>query len=130
MHIDLERKLLIKYPAIFGVDHYVSGTEIKWDIACGDGWYDLLDTLFRDIQTYIDLAGAPQVKLVQIKEKFGVLSISYAALDKNVDSLIRKATTDSKLVCENCGCFGMLKRTRHGWIKSLCIECLDRLNSE
>ena len=130
MHIDLERKLLIKYPAIFGVDLCVSGTEVKWDIACGDGWYGLLDTLCRDIQIYVDLAGVPQVKLVQIKEKFGGLSVGYTAPDTNVDSLIRKATADSKLLCENCGCFGTLKRTRHGWIKSLCIKCLGQLNSE
>jgi hypothetical protein len=41
--------------------------------ACGDGWFDLIDTLCERLQFWTDRNKAPQVVAHQVKEKFGTL---------------------------------------------------------
>ena len=64
MKPELKTTLYQRYPLIF--------TE-RPDIACGDGWFDLLDVLCERLQDWTDRNEAPQVATHQVKEKFGEL---------------------------------------------------------
>jgi hypothetical protein len=46
MHKELDRKLVEKYPLLYR-DRYAPMTETAmcWGFSCGDGWFNLLDTL-------------------------------------------------------------------------------------
>ena len=130
MHNDLERNLLTKYPAIFGENPSEPDSGMRWGIECGDGWHNLLDKLCHDIQAYIEMEGIPQITFTQVKEKFGELRIYYTSIDQHIDNLIAEAATFSRSVCENCGTSGALRKTRYGWIKPLCSECVKQYNTD
>lgn len=55
MREELDKLLCERYPKIFR-DRYAapSQTCMYWGIDCGDGWFDLLDTLCHTIQSHID----------------------------------------------------------------------------
>ena len=67
MHKILEKKLVAKYPDIFkdyGGD--IRQTCMGWGLACGKGWFLLLDKLCNKIKDM-------NVVARQVKEKFGTL---------------------------------------------------------
>ncbi|QGT82820.1 hypothetical protein [Pseudomonas coronafaciens] len=125
---ELERNLLIKHFRIFGVDRSSLDVTTHWEIGCGDGWFMLLEKLCDDIQAHIEEQQIPQVEFSQIKEKFGELRVYYSRGDQRVEELINGAEIASKITCENCGNIGEVQRTRYGWIKTLCADCLTKTN--
>ena len=85
MKKELEDKLFEKYPKIFRQkDLPMNETCMCWGFECGDGWYNILDILCKQIQWHIDknlkedeLEGNVQVEATQVKEKFGGLRFYY-----------------------------------------------------
>ena len=56
MKTTLQNKLFEKYPKIFvQKDLDMTQTLMCWGICVGDGWFNILDTLCHQIQSYIDL---------------------------------------------------------------------------
>ena len=68
-------------------------------------------------------------KILQIKEKFGILVIYYS-FDENVPdafnyivkSLVDQVKDRSRIICEKCGEYGSL-RSDTGWIHTYCDKC-------
>lgn len=55
MKEELQKKLFEKYPKIFGQkDLPMTQTAMCWGISCGDGWYDIIDTLCAHLQNIVD----------------------------------------------------------------------------
>lgn len=55
MRQELQQQLFEKYPKIFAQkDLPMSQTAMCWGIACGDGWYNIIDVLCLKIQQKID----------------------------------------------------------------------------
>ena len=55
MNIELTEKLVSKYPSIFaqyGGDP--KDTSMAYGIECGNGWFDIIDTLCHTIQSEVD----------------------------------------------------------------------------
>lgn len=94
-------------------------------IGVGVGWYDLLSD-YLDKLSKID----PDVKIMDIKEKFGTLRIF--AMSENPDAsdevfeLERIIEDRSGEICEECGDSGHSRDG--GWIRTLCDECQDYYN--
>lgn len=125
---ELERALLKKYPMIFSVADLSRELDMPWGIECGDGWYPILEKLCQEIRGRVVKHHAQQVRFNQIKEKFGELRIYYSGCDLHVEELIDRAVIASKSTCELCGTQGASQRTRHGWIKTMCADCLSKEN--
>jgi hypothetical protein len=138
MNKDLELKLVQKYPII--LQDYGGNkrhTCMHWGMECGDGWYDLLDTLLQKLD-YISNHSGVQVIANQIKEKFGTLRFYYSTVvktDLNTDPIVEKIIEDvvsnaerrSAYICENTGKGGYLcSRGVGGWLKTLCKEEADK----
>ena len=70
----------------------------------------------------------PQVKLDQVKEKFGTLRFYYTGGDDYVRGLVSMAESMSAITCETCGNPG--EQTRGGWIKTICQSCEDKRAAE
>lgn len=118
--------LKAKYPLMYG------------DVYCGmyvdKGWHKIISALSEAIQSYIDGRKAhnewslkngyepqeeiPQVKVAQIKEKFGGLRFYYDGGDGFVSGLVTMAEYWADSTCEVCGETG--KQRSGGWIKTLC----------
>jgi len=55
MKQELQNKLFEKYPKIFGQkDLPMTQTAMCWGISCGDGWYNIIDTLCGHLQYLVD----------------------------------------------------------------------------
>jgi hypothetical protein len=96
-----------------------------WGFECGDGWFQLLNQLMGNIQSYIDWQNREeevvrQVTLDQVKEKFGTLRFYYTGGDDFIRGLVAMAESMSGVICEECGKPGT--STGGGWIKTVCVE--------
>jgi DNA-directed RNA polymerase subunit RPC12/RpoP len=118
-----------KYPKIFGTSD-PSEPYTTYGIECGDGWYDLLDVLCRNIQHHVDwkIERIPeeeregfQVVATQIKQKFSTLRFYYNGGDDYTSGLIQMAESMSGKICEDCGDKATVKTK--GWITNICNSC-------
>lgn len=137
----LDESLCTKYPLIFANRHgSAMETLMCWGFDCGDGWYDLIDTLCGEIQHHIDNRKRnrevllkketfdpnmvpeeiPQVVAVQVKEKFGSLRFYYDGGDDYINGVVRMAESMSCKICMTCGKPGEM--ITKGWWHVACDE--------
>ena len=126
MREELDNALCVKYPKIFAQRNAsMMETAMCWGFCCGDGWYDILDSLCNQIQHHIDWKqeqkekynrgeGCAQVVAVQVKEKFGGLRFYYDGGDNVIDGMVRMAESWASHTCETCGDKGK-HRVTGGW---------------
>ena len=65
----------------------------------------------------------PQVKVDQVKEKFGDLRFYYSGGNKMIDGMVWLAVSMSYNICETCGSTTNVTQSRGSWITTLCSEC-------
>jgi hypothetical protein len=131
MKQELDEALCAKYPNIFVNRHGdMKETAMCWGFECGDGWYQVLDSLCGQIQHYTDWNNknfekgytqykqVPQVVATQVKEKFGGLRFYYDGGDDHISGMVRMAESWAANTCEECGAVGKLRTG--GWIRTLC----------
>ncbi len=133
MKDELDKLLCEKYPKIFRDRHApMTETCMCWGLEIGDGWFQVVDSLCGNIQSYIDWknrsaeAGykdfkpVPQVVATQVKEKFGGLRFYYDGGDEQITGMVRMAESWASHTCETCGKPGQMRTG--GWIRTLCDE--------
>jgi hypothetical protein len=121
MNPELDKKLCDKYPEIFRDRHGdMRTTAMVWGFECGEGWYQIIDTLCGCMQSYTMANGKPQVVATQVKEKYGTLRFYTQDHDDTVDGIIRVAEEWSSRTCEVCGQAGVLRG--NSWVKTRCEE--------
>lgn len=108
----------------------------------GRGWWPIVEALCLNIQAHIDRSVnnkawidrqhpnvqaaivakdvCPQVRVLQIKEKFGGLRFYYEGGDDRVDGMVRMAEAWAARTCEECGAPGQTRPG--GWVRTLCDE--------
>ena len=116
MSPELNKELRDRYPLIFAQ---------PCEISCGDGWFNILDSLCGCVQNYLDWqsrqsTSCEQVVAEQIKEKFGTLRFYYRGGDATVAGMIQVAECISGVTCERCGAPGTTGG--QGWIRTLCAR--------
>jgi hypothetical protein len=134
MRDELDALLCERYPKMF-VNRNKDMTEscMYWGFSCGDGWFDLIDELCNNIQSYIDNNSSPdkiipQVTVDQVKEKFGTLRFYTSGGDRLIDGMIWFAESMSGRICETCGSPG--SRREGGWVTTLCDKHLAERNKK
>jgi len=120
--------LIDKYESLFYFDGKLHPA--NYGIACGDGWYVLLNELLSLIKNH--LANKKPISLFQIsqvKEKFGGLRFYYDEGDDYIDGLVRFAESMSYMICETCGSNHSIGMTS-GWLKVRCKSCAENESLE
>lgn len=133
MKAELQQKLYDRYPNIFRQkDLDKTETAMCWGISCGDGWYDLIDTLCENIQNRIVNfnRNRPEeehlvCEAVQVKEKFGGLCFYTYGGDDYIDGLISMAESMSYHICTECSKPSAKQDNNRGWIYTLCESCKE-----
>lgn len=122
MSPDLDKKLVERYPDLFQ-NRYKSAlqTAMCWGFDCGDGWYQLIDTLCERIESRVQVYKAEPVIVDQVKEKFGTLSFYYSGGDDRIAGMVVMAEQYSAYVCETCGNKGQIRNKNH-WLYTACDE--------
>lgn len=135
MSPELEKKLLEKYPELYD---YKSEDGKSSDISVygfshGDGWFNIIDCLSATIAdimkshrsrnhlTQQEFEETVQVRVAQVKEKFGTLRFYVDNSNREVSGAIVLAELMSGRTCEYCGSPGTPRRG--GWVKTLCDAC-------
>lgn len=118
MSPELEDVLLNKYPELF-----VSVNEATkfWGFEVGDGWFNLVDNLCKNIIEESVINDIENVYVDQVKEKFGTLRFYYTGGDDYVRGLVSMAEDMSAHICEECGNKGKLVSI-NGWMVTACNE--------
>jgi len=120
-----------KYPEMFSNPY--------GGFAIGPGWWPILEGLCGQIDAYTKWRNSTreallkdnpynhkipeavkQVKVAQIKEKFGGLRFYYDGGDEQINGMVRMAEVWAHNSCEECGKPG--QQRSGGWIKTLCDE--------
>lgn len=128
MNLILIKKMLDDFPKLFRDRH---ATSMQRGFECGDGWFDLIYTLSRDIETVAREGGlcpdSPEWPLCrQVKEKMGSLHFivfaveGLAQVNERISELRVVALNRSLQICEQCGKPGELVTA--GCIATLCPE--------
>jgi len=98
-----------KHPfELFGIEHYF-------------GWYGLTLPIIEEIRKYNVKHPKNEIKINQIKEKFGGLRFYVSSAPDYIHNMILKAEHESKHICEKCGARGSTENI-NGWIWTLCDE--------
>ena len=126
MNPHLDAALCAKYPEIMKERNLgAMQTAMCWGFDHGDGWYHILESAMRLVQSHIDMhnrkgASIEPVVFEQVKEKFGGLRFYYEGGDEYCSGAMAMAEVMSGKICEVCGMRGI--RRGKGWIRTLCNE--------
>jgi hypothetical protein len=139
MNDESSKYLSEKYESIIHRHEY-KGQLMPFWFECGDGWFTIIDKLCTNIVHYVEQQKSSldykkksgelvedieyeqvEVKISQVKEKFGGLRFYTYGGDKYVRGMIHFAESMSFKICEYCGSQGELGG--QGWYKTLCKKC-------
>lgn len=120
MKEELEYQIFDKFHKLFKNRLNEKISCLYYGIETGDGWYNLL---FDSLSKIINIA-PDNFEIVQIKEKFGRLTIYSDNSTEQIDDIISKAEKASQSICEICGAPGKL--SKGNWILTLCETCEKR----
>lgn len=116
MSPELDALLCRRYPALFARRHLPpSVTMMGWGIACGDGWFDLIDDLCSGLQEAVEAGRITQPVAGQVKEKFGTLRFYLSGAEPEISRLVQEAERGSAVTCEICGRPGVLRQPGGVW---------------
>ena len=127
MKTELQNELIEKYPKIFAdINKKPTESLMCFGCECGDGWYELINSLCNALQNTTDEYKEPQVVAFQVKEKFGTLRFYCNGTTDMQYSLIGMAENLSSKICEQCGSMANVKLRGHAWLTTLCDTCNDK----
>jgi hypothetical protein len=102
--------LVARYPRVFR--RFAAGPDGEPEVYCGDGWFDLLDTLCAELEQWSVRNTMPEVVALQIKEKLGILRFQYRGGDDIAAGMVAMTAALSARICECCGQSGRLLNRR------------------
>lgn len=104
-------------------DHTLKNNLMAFGAECGEGWYPLLERTLDKILEYLETLNFPDdFQIVQIKEKWGTLTIYPNYSDEFIDRVLHNARHESANICEFCGMPGTVEKI-NGWYKTICSKC-------
>jgi hypothetical protein len=117
---ELEEKLYADFPLLFA-NREQKGSCMVYGCEHGDGWHGILRAACKKIAAREKLAIARTFSFLQIKEKYGLLTIYHHGGDSYCEGVVDMAEAMSAVTCERCGAPG--KPNDGGWISTLCEGC-------
>lgn len=114
-------------------DGLLETIHIGHGIECGRGWLPLLDDALEQIGREVRaMTEAQRAKfaLVQIREKYGSLSIHYRGGNKRIAEIVEDAEALSERICEDCGAFGLPHIFDEEWYATLCATCARKRSAK
>jgi len=136
MSPELEKQLLERYPELYDYrdTEDCKGSMVRsYGFEHGDGWFNIVDSLSNTISELMknhpakkhltpeEFGQKVQVRVAQVKEKFGCLRYYVDNPNPEVSAAIFMAERLSSRTCETCGSPGKLMNGR--WVRTLCEGC-------
>jgi len=129
MRQELEKRLVTEFPTFFR-DMWGDPrkTCMAWGCSHGDGWYPILYELCQGLLAESLKDPSTDFHFLQIKEKFGRLTLYHSGGNKEMCCLIDEAEKKSESICEECGVGGVSIDYTLPWYRALCEGCKIRTN--
>jgi hypothetical protein len=105
-------------------DYTLRNNLMAFGFECDKGWYKLIEDCFHDIDLWIknyEPKLYDDFRIVQVKEKYGVLTIYANYYPRAIEMIIDYYRIKSYSTCEVCGKDGRTL-VRGSWYKTLCEE--------
>ena len=119
-----ELSLMDKYQHLFSTNF--------WGFEVPTGWDWIVEKYLEKTQWDVVHNGL-EMKIIQIKEKFGELRI-YTDVESHNDYLdsenIAYCSALADHTCEDCGVMTKAKIYTSGWIRGLCSKCFEERKNE
>lgn len=106
---------------------------------CDHGWYPLIEeaeewvndwnlkNCNENVKPSSTTLGWEKLRIVQVKEKFGMLTIYCNFYPDNLHEKLFDLEQRSAKICERCGkTEGTTCKASHGWIYTLCPQCREK----
>lgn len=100
-------------------------------IECGNGWKPLIQEYLDWVDNFNeDKSGEDRVETLQIKEKFGRLTIYPSYYPNGLMELLNDLERKSAKICEKCGKDIKGSRVKNYWIYTLCDKCFKEMEEK
>ena len=90
----------------------------RWGIDIMTGWRPIMERLLEQLEAEINAQPSMErdrFRILQIKEKFGRLTVYTADSTPDMDGAIQAAADESTRICEVCGAPGELRECNFCW---------------
>lgn len=126
----IEKRLAAQYHTLLFPQDF-SG-QATFGFECNDGWADVIEATLWLVQQRAKVS-ALDVKVTQVKEKFGQLRIYHRGGDESIGAAFDIAELVSGSVCEMCGMPGGVISVE-GWLQARCGQhsgrgCLNQMGT-
>ncbi|GBU28505.1 hypothetical protein R84B8_02064 [Treponema sp. R8-4-B8] len=91
----------------------------RYGASVGSGWHGLLAPIFEEINLYNKNNKGDEIRIYNIKEKYGTLNLDVRNCPDYIEGMISTAEKESGHVCEMCGTRGETVEI-NGWYTTLC----------
>lgn len=119
----LRQSIILDHPELFGTPPFnVRETCIAFGLECGDGWLPILDDLCTKLSDALKRDPGTQFRFMQVKEKWGALTMYYNGGNDEMRSLLSEAESQAAKTCEYCGGPSEI-RNDGGWYTTVCVPC-------
>lgn len=116
-------EIILKYPNLFGEPPFdPMKTLIGFGFEVGKGWLPLLEDMFEKLDK-LQKEQNLDIRVVQVKEKFGGLRVYVDGANKDVNNIINEAVNKASKTCEKCGNPGILQT--NGWFYVACEQHIN-----
>lgn len=122
MREELEQKLMDEFPFMEAKNVWTDRKlGFPMGCECEDGWFDLIYNCCKEIDELYKQRNkdSSEIKIYQIKEKYGALCIYLGNYIDGVSEIVNKYEDESVNICEICGQRGKVK-INGSWLKTLC----------
>ena len=117
-------QLMDDFPDLFGSPPWhVNLNDRPLGFACAPGWLQLLKGLFANLRLADVEDALSELRIGEVKEKYGMLRVGVQGGNERVWHLLRLAEAASGRTCEGCGAPSEVV-DRGGWLTTLCPLCL------
>ena len=104
MNQALTESLFAAFPRLYRGRHKSNvESSMCWGFECGDGWYQILWDLSRELSDYLTESTDIDFEVLQVKSKFGTLRFHLNYRDTVTENMIERAQKRCGVTCESSG---------------------------
>jgi Icc-related predicted phosphoesterase len=119
------RRIMQRTPRLFGDAPWdLTQTLVGFGFDCGPGWFPLIERTLGSLSRIARDDGLDQMRIVQVKEKYGTLRIYLSGSNDRANAVVDAAEALSARICDLCGGAVLAPPARTGWIVTRCATCV------
>ena len=123
MKNELQEQLFTRFPWTRPDESDTMSNYTRYQLDCGDGWFQLLWDLFTEIESlYQSRDTEIQLTIRQVKQKFGSLTVYIQYGLPEVYEIVNRYQKLSETVCEGCAIESSIQQ-RNYYFSTLCDPC-------